>query len=160
MSLAQSGQIKKESSRLPMIKQTKQTHPQTSPKKDLQSTSSPSSTTTSFSTMKCLRQFLLTHRAPSSSSSFSFSLTSQRQRHLSTSAPHPATVQPITASGPPPKVPVPSAEHVDSRVARRRKQAELLKRGQDLRDIAGGKGGGTAKSKRFWKHVHVREVYG
>jgi hypothetical protein len=71
-----------------------------------------------------------------------------------------ATVAPLVASGPPPKAPVPSAEHVDSRVARRRKQAELLKRGQDLRAVAGGKGGGTAKQKRFWKDVHVKHADG
>ncbi|KAH6710685.1 hypothetical protein DL95DRAFT_351021 [Leptodontidium sp. 2 PMI_412] len=80
------------------------------------------------------------------------------QRCLHSSPPTPATVQPITASGPPPKVPVPSAEHVDSRVARRRKQAELLKRGLDLRAIAGGSGGGSAKTKRFWKEVHVKHA--
>lgn len=83
------------------------------------------------------------------------------QRCLHNSAASPATVQPVTAfPGPPPKAPVPSAEHVDSRVARRRKQAELLKRGQDLRAIAGGSGGGTAKTKRFWKDVHVVEAEG
>lgn len=82
------------------------------------------------------------------------------QRCLHTSPSNPATVAPITASGPPPKVPIPSAEHVDSRVARRRKQSELLKRGQDLKAVAGGKGGGTAKLKRFWKDVNVKEVDG
>jgi ATP synthase mitochondrial F1 complex assembly factor 2 len=55
---------------------------------------------------------------------------------------------------------VPSEEHVDSRVARRRKQAELLKKGQDLRALAEGKGGGTAKMKRFWKDVHVKHEEG
>ncbi|KAK2626580.1 hypothetical protein QTJ16_003755 [Diplocarpon rosae] len=82
------------------------------------------------------------------------------QRCLHTSSAAPATVQPITASGPPPKVPVPSAEHVDSRVARRRKQAELLKRGMDLRAVAGGTGGGSAKTKRFWREVHVKQTDG
>ncbi|KAI9056262.1 hypothetical protein LZ554_001189 [Drepanopeziza brunnea f. sp. 'monogermtubi'] len=77
-------------------------------------------------------------------------------RCLQTSTPASATVQPLTASGPPPKVPVPSAEHVDSRVARRKKQAELLKRGTDLKAIAGGAGGGSAKTKRFWREVHVK----
>ncbi|KAH8684613.1 hypothetical protein BGZ60DRAFT_426980 [Tricladium varicosporioides] len=80
------------------------------------------------------------------------------QRALHTSAPNPATVAPITASGPPPTAPIPSADHVDSRVARRRKQAELLKRGQDLRNVASGKGNGSAKTKRFWKDVHVRHL--
>ena len=78
---------------------------------------------------------------------------------------HTTTIKEATASenniaGPPPPPPVPSAEHVDSRVARRRKQAELLKRGQDLRAIAGGKGSGTAKTKRFWKDVHVNHAEG
>lgn len=82
------------------------------------------------------------------------------QRCLHSSPKNPATVAPITASGPVPAAPVPSAEHVDSRVARRRKQAELLKRGQDLRAVAAGSGGGTAKTKRFWKHVHVKNVGG
>ncbi|KUJ23402.1 ATP12-domain-containing protein [Mollisia scopiformis] len=82
------------------------------------------------------------------------------QRCLHSSPPNPATVAPITASGPVPAAPVPSAEHVDSRVARRRKQAELLKKGQDLRAVAAGTGGGTAKQKRFWKHVHVKPVDG
>ena len=81
-------------------------------------------------------------------------------RCLHTSTPHPATVAPITAPGPPPTAPLPSAEHVDSRVARRRKQAELLKRGQDLRSVAGGTGGGSAKTKRFWKDVHVQHADG
>ncbi|KAG9228817.1 hypothetical protein BJ875DRAFT_500430 [Amylocarpus encephaloides] len=77
---------------------------------------------------------------------------------LHTSIPNLATASPITAVGPTPAPPVPSADHVDSRVARRRKQAELLMRGQDLRAVAGGTGGGTAKTKRFWKHVHVKQV--
>lgn len=81
-------------------------------------------------------------------------------RCLHSSVPSPATVAPITASGPPPKVPTPSADHVDSRVARKKKQSELLKRGQDLRAVAGGTGGGTAKLKRFWKDVSVKEVNG
>lgn len=49
---------------------------------------------------------------------------------------------------------------MDSRVARRRKQAELLKRGLDLKAIAGGTGGGSAKTKRFWREVHVKSVDG
>ncbi len=82
------------------------------------------------------------------------------QRSLHTLPPNPAAVSPITASGPPPTAPIPSAEHVDSRVARRRKQAELLKRGQDLRAVAAGTGGGTAKTKRFWQNVHVKSAHG
>ncbi|RDL36565.1 uncharacterized protein BP5553_05917 [Venustampulla echinocandica] len=84
------------------------------------------------------------------------SIFTQRNFHAPP-APH-ATVAPITATGPPPNPPTPSAHHADARVARRRKQAELLKRGQDLRSVAAGKGGGSAKTKRFWKHVHVHHV--
>ncbi|KAH8597771.1 hypothetical protein B0O99DRAFT_539775 [Bisporella sp. PMI_857] len=80
------------------------------------------------------------------------------QRHLHTTSSKEAIASDISVVGPPPKAPIPSAEHVDSRVVRRRKQAELLKRGQDLRDIAGGKGSGTAKTKRFWKDVHVKHA--
>ncbi|TGO23542.1 hypothetical protein BPAE_0129g00260 [Botrytis paeoniae] len=82
------------------------------------------------------------------------------QRCIHTTPPSPATVAPaaFTASGPPPAAPTPSAEHVDIRVARKRKQAELLKKGQDMRAVANGKGGGTAKLKRFWKDVHVQDT--
>lgn len=76
---------------------------------------------------------------------------------LHTSPPKPAAIGPITVHGPPPSAPVPSIEHVDIRVARKRKQADLLKRGQDLKS---GKAGNAAKTKRFWKDVHVRKVDG
>ena len=82
------------------------------------------------------------------------------QRCLHSTPTKEATISPASIVAPPPPAPVPSAEHVDSRVARRRKQAELLKRGQDMRDIAGGKGSGTAKTKRFWKDVHVKHADG
>ena len=83
------------------------------------------------------------------------------QRFIHTTPPKPATViGNLTATGPPPTAPLPSAEYVDSRVARRRKQAELLKRGQDLRAVAGRTGGGTAKLKRFWKDVIVKRTDG
>ena len=87
-------------------------------------------------------------------------ITPITQKCIHTTPVKPAVVAPITASGPPPKPPIASAEHVDSRVARRRKQAELLKRGQDLRSIAAGSGGGTAKQKRFWNDVHVKYADG
>ena len=114
-----------------------------------------------ISKMKHITQLPLKNgtKAISSCSAYRASL-SQAQRCLHTSTSKPATVASITASGPPPTAPIPSAEHVDSRVARRRKQAELLKRGQDLRSVAGGTGGGTAKTKRFWKDVHVKHADG
>jgi len=82
------------------------------------------------------------------------------QRYLHSTPTKEATISPASIVAPPPPAPIPSAEHVDSRVARRRKQAELLKRGQDIRDITGGKGSGTAKTKRFWKNVHVKHTDG
>ena len=81
-------------------------------------------------------------------------------RTLHTTPPKPATAHDISLVGPPPSAPVPDTSDVDIRVARRRKQAELLKHGQDLRDISSGKGSGTAKTKRFWKDVHVRQAEG
>ncbi|KAF7898646.1 hypothetical protein EAF00_005092 [Botryotinia globosa] len=88
------------------------------------------------------------------------SLAPLSQRCIHTTPPSPATVAPaaFTASGPPPAAPTPSAEHVGIRVARKRKQAELLKKGQDMRDVANGKGRGTAKLKRFWKDVNVQDT--
>ncbi|RFU35014.1 hypothetical protein B7463_g1333, partial [Scytalidium lignicola] len=75
-------------------------------------------------------------------------------RELHTTTPTSATVAPITATGPPPSAPVPSAQHVDSRVARRRKQAALLKRGEELRETKSG----SLRTRRFWKDVHVKKV--
>ncbi|KAA8569112.1 hypothetical protein EYC84_000782 [Monilinia fructicola] len=88
------------------------------------------------------------------------SLSPLSQRCIHTTPSSPATVAPaaFTAAGPAPAPPTPSAEHVDIRVARKRKQAELLKKGQDIRAVASGKGGGTAKLKRFWKDVHVQHT--
>ncbi|KAI9721730.1 MAG: hypothetical protein M1812_002065 [Candelaria pacifica] len=74
---------------------------------------------------------------------------------LHTTTSKPATALPITAHGPPPKAPIPAATESEDRVARRRKQAALLQRGQDLR--ASQMKPGSAMKKRFWKDVHVRE---
>jgi len=66
-----------------------------------------------------------------------------------------ATPLPLpTAVGPPPAAPLPAASQYGERVDRRRRQAELLKRGQDLR--ASHMKPGTALKKRFWKDVHVK----
>lgn len=73
---------------------------------------------------------------------------------LHTSTPNAATPLPITATGPPPAAPVPAASQYGERVDRRRRQAELLKRGQDMR--ASAMKPGTAIKKRFWKDVHVK----
>lgn len=73
---------------------------------------------------------------------------------LHTTIPKLATPLPITATGPPPSPPLPAASQNGERVDRRRRQAELLKRGQDLR--ASQMKPGTAIKKRFWKDVSVR----
>ena len=69
-----------------------------------------------------------------------------------------ATPLPITATGPPPAAPLPAASQYGERVDRRRRQAELLKRGQDVR--ASQMKPGTAMQKRFWKDVSVQQDIG
>ncbi|KAK4102209.1 ATP12-domain-containing protein [Parathielavia hyrcaniae] len=87
----------------------------------------------------------------------------------------PAKVVSVYGTGPPPEPPHPDPEFAaqdrEQRLARRRRQAELLKRAGDLRALrqqqrddakgteTGGGGGGGLK-RRFWKDVHVREVNG
>lgn len=73
---------------------------------------------------------------------------------LHTTPPQAATPLPITATGPPPAAPQPAASQYGERVDRRRRQAELLKRGQDMR--ASHMKPGTAIRKRFWKDVSVQ----
>lgn len=65
-----------------------------------------------------------------------------------------ATPLPITATGPPPPAPMPAVSQHGERADRRRRQAELLKRGQDMR--ASHMKPGTAMKKRFWKDVVVQ----
>ena len=73
---------------------------------------------------------------------------------LHTSTLKSANPLPITAAGPPPSAPLPAASQYGQRVDRRRRQAELLKRGQDLR--ASQMRPGSAMKKRFWKDVTVQ----
>lgn len=70
-----------------------------------------------------------------------------------------ANVAPVVGTGPPPEPPIQPAENVHQRVARRRRQAEMLKNAKELRNASSGKGGGGLK-KRFWKDVSVKEVDG
>ncbi|KAL2038620.1 hypothetical protein N7G274_008668 [Stereocaulon virgatum] len=70
---------------------------------------------------------------------------------LHTTAHRTATHFPISVPGPPPPAPSPAVSQYGERVDRRRKQAELLKKGQDLR--ASHMKPGTAMKKRFWKDV-------
>lgn len=73
---------------------------------------------------------------------------------MHTTAPRPAIPLPVTATGPPPPAPLPAASQHGQRVDRRRRQAELLKKGQDMR--ASNMKPGTAMKKRFWKDVSVQ----
>ncbi|KAK4240108.1 protein atp12, mitochondrial [Achaetomium macrosporum] len=83
----------------------------------------------------------------------------------------PARVVPVYGTGPPPEPPQPSPEFVaeeraerEERLARRRRQAEMLKHAGDLKGLKQQQQGGKTKSsglkRRFWKDVHVREVNG
>ncbi|KAI1815646.1 hypothetical protein GGS20DRAFT_542730 [Poronia punctata] len=102
---------------------------------------------------------------PSSSSSSSSSSFSAAHRLIHSTPTTPATVQPIHGTGPPPTAPEPAA---DARLARRKKHAELLQRAQEIRSSVLSRGSDTSKSstttttplarRRFWKHVHVKEV--
>jgi ATP synthase F1 complex assembly factor 2 len=77
------------------------------------------------------------------------------QSFIHTTPSKPATViGNLTATGPPPTAPLPNAEYADIRLERRKRQAALLKKNQDL------KSGGSSKQKRFWKDVVVKSVDG
>lgn len=65
---------------------------------------------------------------------------------------------PFASVGPPPSAPLPATSQYGERVDRRRRQAELLKRGQDLR--ASQMKPGSALKKRFWKDVSVKSTPG
>jgi ATP synthase mitochondrial F1 complex assembly factor 2 len=73
-------------------------------------------------------------------------------RHAANPLPHPTI---IAQPPPPPPTPEPS---LDERVARKRKQAELLQKGRELK--ANPSRPSTVLQKRFWKHVHVKETPG
>lgn len=79
-------------------------------------------------------------------------------RSLHTTPSKPAIPLPTTTAGPPPQPPLPASSQNGQRVERRRLQAELLRRGQDLR--ASQMKPGSAMKKRFWKDVSVREAPG
>ncbi|KAI2615050.1 ATP12-domain-containing protein [Hypoxylon sp. NC1633] len=100
-------------------------------------------------------------------------ITCRHQIH--TTPPAPATVSPIHGTGPPPQPPVPAVDHTSSRLQRRKKQAELLKKAQAIRQSQSqpkSSSNSTPPSdakisrdaallrKRFWKDVHVHEVDG
>ncbi|KAI9809720.1 MAG: hypothetical protein M1825_000153 [Sarcosagium campestre] len=68
--------------------------------------------------------------------------------HTTTSAC--ANPLPVTAHGPPPAAPTPAASQFGQRIERRRRQAEMLRRGQALRS--------GPSNKRFWKDVSVKHT--
>ncbi|KAI1755660.1 hypothetical protein F4782DRAFT_486330 [Xylaria castorea] len=95
-------------------------------------------------------------------------------RHIHSTPASPATVSPIHGTGPPPQPPRPAVDSAGARFERRKKYAEVLERAQEAR--ASDRSGLTTTTgdikntqsavasplvrRRFWKHVHVREVDG
>ncbi|KAF2183745.1 ATP12-domain-containing protein [Zopfia rhizophila CBS 207.26] len=67
-----------------------------------------------------------------------------------TPLPHPSV------PGPPPETPTPAASDALDRVARKRKQAELLKQAQEIRTTPSKPK--TVLQKRFWKDVSVKQT--
>lgn len=88
-----------------------------------------------------------------------------RAASIHTSTATTAKVVPIYGTGPPPEPPAPSEAYPDARIARRKKQAEMLRQAQNLRSAKGlaaaaRSGKSNPLKKRFWQSVHVREVDG
>lgn len=79
-------------------------------------------------------------------------------RCLHASSPKDAIAHPITAHGPPPNPPLPATSQYGDRVDRKRRQAEMLKQGRELRANLQPKKGPL--KKRFWKDVHIKDVPG
>ncbi|KAF2843782.1 F1-ATP synthase assembly protein [Patellaria atrata CBS 101060] len=79
-----------------------------------------------------------------------------RYQCLHTSSTQLATPVSPNIPGPPPPPPVPTPTSAEQRVARKRKQAELLQRGKALR--ADPSKPSSALQKRFWKEVTVKEA--
>ncbi|KAL8741547.1 MAG: hypothetical protein Q9190_005861 [Brigantiaea leucoxantha] len=69
-----------------------------------------------------------------------------------------ATPLPVTQPGPPPSAPRPAASQYGEQIDRRRRQAELFKRGQEMRSTQAKPG--NAMKKRFWKDVSVTTADG
>jgi ATP synthase F1 complex assembly factor 2 len=92
---------------------------------------------------KAIKAFLNLHKTTST-------------RQLSSTISRQAVALPITATGPPPRPPVPSVSQQDDRIERRRRHAEMLKQGKEIR--ANQQGKQSPLRKRFWKEVHVKDV--
>ena len=76
-------------------------------------------------------------------------------RRVSQSTRRTAIAHPLTAAGPPPSAPLPAASEYGERIDRRRRQAEMLKQGREIRAQQSQKS--SPLKKRFWKEVHVKE---
>ncbi|KAI0805427.1 hypothetical protein GGR55DRAFT_655080 [Xylaria sp. FL0064] len=96
-------------------------------------------------------------------------------RHIHATPASPATVAPIHGTGPPPQPPRPAPDSANARLERRKKHAALLERAQEIRASSKQPSSATAPQdgtntqsapvsplarRRFWQHVHVREVDG
>lgn len=87
------------------------------------------------------------------------SLSSFCARSIHSTAPNTANPVPHrVAPGPPPPVPEPVTPDPIERVARKRKQAELISEAKTIRLDA--KNPGRVLKKRFWKDVLVKETPG
>ncbi|KXX72820.1 Protein atp12, mitochondrial [Madurella mycetomatis] len=104
---------------------------------------------------------LLSLRASSTTTATPRCLRLTTRRAIHSNPAQPAKVVPVYGTGPPPEPPQPSAEYAaDERIARRKRQAEILRLAGDIRKQGGGSGKSTGLKKRFWRDVTVREVDG
>ncbi|KAH9872180.1 hypothetical protein IAQ61_005015 [Plenodomus lingam] len=72
-----------------------------------------------------------------------------------TPLPHPAV------PGHPPATPTPEPSEAMARVARKRKQADMMKQAREMRNVSSASSKPkTMLAKRFWKDVHVKEADG
>ncbi|KAH8908048.1 ATP12-domain-containing protein [Coniochaeta sp. PMI_546] len=89
------------------------------------------------------------------------STSSFTTRQIHTKPAQQADVVPVYGTGPPPEPPTPTTSASDPRVARRKRQAEMLKQAKELRSAANKSASGKPSSplkKRFWTHVHVQQT--
>ncbi|KAM0333564.1 hypothetical protein ACHAQA_002229 [Verticillium albo-atrum] len=90
-------------------------------------------------------------------------------RGLSSTVLKTADVAPVVGTGPPPEAPRPADEFsaasklgqdAAAKLARRKRQAEMLEMAQEIRNAASMKGVKGGMKRRFWKDVRVEEVDG
>ncbi|KAK0737582.1 hypothetical protein B0T21DRAFT_286079 [Apiosordaria backusii] len=117
-------------------------------------------------TRHCLSLPLRAGRAALTSTTIPRTAVASDRRRIHNNPPQEAKVQPVYGTGPPPEPPTPAAEYaVEERLARRRRQAEMLRQARDIRKN-GANGGGKVDpnapvlKRRFWKDVAIKEVDG